>query len=339
MESKTLIQLLNYSRTLIQNGEMKFLYYSQFPKHPDDVGAEHRKLVEGWERQLRENPPKSKNPEALRKELLGHLEAEKKYGEFRSSKELFNFVEGSLVFQRQPQSAYRMEVISRFEKYPSLGSTRFFNGGDQFNYFSNSTKSLLWNPPNQFANDRRLGYTKKRQDDNHPSMVIMANKQIPAFPIDQTQVDVRLSAENKTTVPTYIITYMVMRPDNVKAKVYVRLNMGLPEVYREEFYFRGDSPQADVDGYWLTIVYTYRDFERVEALNITVPKVREERQFRRVDGFMRFHAITVIKEMDFNLGLPTNFFNWVETELTDDNDKSEKNRDGVKKEESQETQK
>lgn len=342
METKTLIQLLNYSRTLIHDGEIKFLYFNQFPKQGDDVGAEHRKLIASWERQLRENPPKSRNPEAVRKEILGYLEREKKYGEFRGSKELYSFVEGSLVFQFLPQnvikSAYRLEVISRFEKYPSLGSTRFFNGGDQFNFFSDSTKIFKWYPPNQFANNSRIGYSEKTMDGNHPGAVIMANKQLPSFPIDQTQVDVRLSSENTNTVPTYIITYMVMPPKNVKAKVYVRLNMGLPEVYREEYYFRGDSPQADADGYWLAIVYTYSDFELVEALNISIPKVREDRQFRKVDGFMRRHAIMIIKEMDFNLDLPSNFFDWEETELSESAEKHEENLNDIKKEGPQGTQ-
>ena len=86
MESKTLIDLLNYSRALIQDGEIKFIYFSQFPTHPDDVGAKHRKLVTGWERQLRENPPKSRNPEALRKEILRYLEEEKSMADLEVQK-------------------------------------------------------------------------------------------------------------------------------------------------------------------------------------------------------------------------------------------------------------
>ena len=335
MEPKTLIQLLNYSRTLIQDGEIKFLFFSQFPKHPDDVGTEHRKLVASWERQLRENPPKSKNPEALRKEILGYLEEEKKYGGFRGSKKLFNFVEANLVFQEHPQPAHRMQIISRFENYPSFGSTRFFNGGGQFCFFSNGTEAFRWDPPGQFANDRRVGYFTKRKDKTHPE-VDKAKNLRPTHPIDEAQAEV-VSSKDSAGLPLYVITHLPH--EHIKAKVYVRLKDGLPEVYREESYFKGESPQADSEGYWLARIKMYRDFERVEALNIFVPKVREDRQFRRIDGFMRYHAIMIIREMDFNLGLPANFFNWDETEPTDHNDKNEKNRDDVKKEVLQETHK
>ena len=152
--------------------------------------------------------------------------------------------------------------------------------------------------------------------------------------IDWTQVEVEL-LKNSPEVPAYIITYFPKK--KYKEKVYVRVKSGLPVVFREETYFKGDSPQVDAEGYWLVQARIYSDFERVEALNIFVPKVRENRQFRRIDGFMRYHAIIIIKEMNFNLGLPENFFNWAETELTDDNDKQEKNRDDVEIEESQET--
>ena len=333
MESKTLIQLLNYSRTLIQDGEIKFLFYEKFPTHPEDVGAEHRKLVASWERQLRENPPKSKNPEALRKEILGYLESEKKYGAFRGSKELFSFVEGNLVFQNRPH-AYRMEIISRFENYPSFDSTRFFNGGGLFNFFSNGTKAFRWSPPNQFANDRRVGSLQERASTTHPEVVLVTILP-PAYPIDETQAEVHLS-ENNTAMPIYIITIITSLPkEKMKVKVYVQLKAGLPQVFRQEFYFKGDSPEADAEGYWLVLAEMYRDFERVEALNITIPRVREVHEFRRVDGFKRRRSVAIIKEMDFNLGLPASFFDWDESGLTANNDRHEKIRGDVQKEESQ----
>ena len=335
MESKTLIQLLNYSRTLIQDSEIKFLFYKQFPTHPEDVGAEHRKLVASWERQLRENPPKSKNPEALRKEILGYLESEKKYGAFRGSKELFSFVEGNLVFQNGPPYPYRMEIISRFENYPSFGSIRFFNGGGLFNFFSNGTKAFRWSPPNQFANDRRVGSLQERASTSHPEVSLLTNLP-PAYPIDETQAEVHLS-ENSTATPVYIITYIrtLSTDEKMKVKVYVQLKAGLPQVFREEFYFKGDSPEADAEGYWLLFAKMYRDFERVEALNITIPRVREVHEFRRVDGFKRRRSVAIIKEMDFNLGLPASFFDQDESGLTANNDGHEKIRGDVQKEESQ----
>ncbi len=339
MESKTLIQLLNYSRTLIYDGEIKFLLYKQYPTHPDDVGAEHRKFVASWERQLRENPPKSKNPEALRKEILGNLEKEKKYGDFRGSKNLFSFVEANLVFQNHPQFAHRMQIISRFENYPSFGYTRFFNGGGQFCFFSNGTKAFRWDPPGQFANDRRVGHVEEREIKTHHEADMAKNVSPTNFYtniIDDTQAEVEL-LKNIEEVPTYIITYSPR--ENIKAKIYVRLKSGLPVVFREESYFKGDSPQADAEGYWLAKVNIYSDFERVEELNIFFPKVREDRQFRRIDGFMRHRTIITIKEMDFNLGLSVNFFDWNGAEQTAENDRNEKRHSVVRKEESQETQK
>ena len=54
--------------------------------------------------------------------------------------------------------------------------------------------------------------------------------------------------------------------------------------------------------------------------------MREDHQFRRVDGFMRYRNIMIIKEMDFNLGLPDNFFDWDETEITNESGKRKRIR-------------
>ena len=333
MESKTLIQLLNYSRTLIQNGEIKFLFYEQFPIHPDDVGNRQRVLVNNYEKQLRENPPKSENPAGLRKEILRHLEKEKKFGKFRDK--MFSFVESNLVFQNKPQFGYRMEVVSRFENYPSFDSTRFFNGGGLFYFLSNGTKTLRGCPPDQFANDRRTGSLERRDRAEHPE-VIMAQGLPPTFSIDETGAEVRL-LKDSIDHPVYIITY---RPrGEIKKKVYVKIEAGLPKVTREETYYKSESSRADAEGYWLRLVKTYNDFEYVKGLNIAIPKVREEQEFRSVDDFMRRRTIMVIKEMNFNLGLPTDFFDWDESELTNDNGKRKRIRGDVQKEESQETQK
>ncbi len=338
MESKTLIKLLNYSNTLVQNGEIRFVNYSHFPTHPDDIGKEHGKLIANWERQLRENPPKSKNPTALRKTILGYLEEEKKYGEFRETKEFFTFLEGNLIFQKHPQFTYRMEVISRFENYPSLGSMRFFNGVGLYCVFSNSngTDSFLWSPPNQFAIDRRVSRFEEYEEETIHVQVSDASEILPDFLIDESKSEIR-TLEKNTTSHDYIITYYFNEENRLI--LYVRIKSGLPEIYRLEHYYKGESPQSDADGFWLGRVRMYRDFEWVETLNISVPKVREEHQFRRDDGFLRYHRIMIIQEMDFNLDLPPNFFDCEKTELTDDNDKHEENRNGVKKEEPQETQK
>ena len=320
MDPKALIQLLNYSSSLIQDGEIKFLLYRKFPVHPDDLGGSHQRLIANWEKQLIENPPKSKNPEALRKDILGYLEREKRYGKFSDSKDRFIFIEGNLVFQNQ--FVYRMEATSRFENFPSLGSYRFFNGGGLFFFVSNGTNRLKGRLPEQFANDNRIGNFEWGKSVILPDALMAIN--LPSYHlINETQAEVQLT-ETDVGDLTYIITHYPI--EKVKAKFYVKLKSGLPEVYREEFYYLSDSPRADSEGYWLRKVNMYSDFEWVEGLNITVPKVRELQEFRSEDGFMRHHGIMVIKEMDFNLGLPDNFFDWDEAEITNDSGKRKRIR-------------
>lgn len=335
MDDRTLINLLNFSRSLIHDGEIKFLFYRQFPTHPDDIGKTHHNLIANWEKQLRENPPKSKNSMGIRKEILRHLEEEKRFGKFRDSKEMFTFVESSLVFQLLPHYAYRMEVISRFEKYPSLDSIRFYNGGAIYYFFSNGSKTLKGTTPGQFWNKRARGYLKWLKRPTQ-SEVNLAKKIPPTYFIDGTEVEVHLLNKNIDET-VYIITH---QPGTViKSKIYVRIQDGLPEVTREETYYKSDSLQADAEGYWLRKVTMYSDFERVESLNITVPKVREEQEFRGSDGYMRRRSLMIIKEMDFNLGLPMNYFDWDFSELNNDKgsrksisgDILKKDREGDKK--------
>ena len=322
MEANTLIQLLNFSKTLIQDGEFHFLYYVKYPTHPDDVGSEHQNMRAMWEKQLRENPPKSENPEALRKTILGYLEREKEYGAFRGTDEdIGAFLEAHVVFQVLPGNsklklpfAYRVAHISRFENYPSLGHLRFFNGGRERNLFSNGSQILVDGIPNQFANDRRRGNLVLNKE-LYEFTVVTATYLPPSNPIDETRAEVHLSKTDMGKT-VYIITDYPF--ENVKVKVYVRLKNGLPEVFREEYYYRSDSPHADTEGYWLRQIKMYRDFERVETLNIAFPKVREEQEFRAIDRFMRARTILTITEMDFNLGLPQNFFDWNEAELNTD---------------------
>ena len=54
--------------------------------------------------------------------------------------------------------------------------------------------------------------------------------------------------------------------------------------------------------------------------------MREEQEYRGSDGFMRRRTVMVIKEMDFNLGLPDNFFDWDEAEITNDSGKRKRIR-------------
>ena len=348
MEASTLIELLNYSKTLIQNGEIKFLYYKQNFICPDEMGEKHRRTVADLERQLRENPPKSDNPEALRKEILRHIEGQKKYGVFKYSNELFNFVEVNLVYQ--PQYAYRMEIISRYDKYPSFNAARFYGGGGgQFYRFSNNANKLEGLFPIQFKNGRQIGSLKeselKKSEDAFSILLTIATNLPPPFspiPVDETRTKVKLT-EDSSDMPVYVITNL-SDDKETKRKFYVRIKDGLPEIFRRETYYKSyksDPQLLDAEGYRFSSVMLYRDFEMIEALNISVPKVHEERQFSFLadDEFMNRRIIVIIKEMDFNVELPANFFDWDRSELTSDNDIHEKNLGDVEKEEVQATKK
>ncbi len=337
MEPKTLIQLLNFSRNLIQDGEIKFLLYQQYPTHPDEVGIAHRRLINNWERQLRENPPKSENPEALRKEILKHLEEEKRYGWFRESEKNCLFLESNLVFQDllskgqfETQLMYRIEHAYLFDDYPSLKHLRFLNGGNLRHFFSNGFQTLIREAPNQFSNIRLIGFLEKWEYSN--SIEVMASHQPPFLAIDETQAKVHLTEIDTRNVPIYVITDY--RPDaHLKVKIYVRIEDKFPEVFKEEFYYKSTSPRANTEGYFLQLVKTYSDFEQIERLNIAVPKVREEKEFSGANSFMRRHTVITIKEMDFNLGLPHNFFNCDLSDLSDDEGRQMPIRDKTQKEE------
>lgn len=333
IDDKTLIQILNFSNTVIQDGEIRCLYYQIFPTHPDDVGVEHAKLVGKWEKQLSENPKKSQNPRALRKQILRHLEQEKKYGDFQGSENQFQFSELNLIFQVLPAQipletryAYRLESVSCFDNYPTLGHLRFLNGGGLFYFFSNGAKNLTGNPPNQFANDRRIGYLERRES-NFQFQVITALSIPPSYLIDEMEAKVSSLKIDGDTV--YVITHYPV--DRLKALIYVRLKNGLPEVFKEEFYYQSESPLSDPEGYWLRLTKTYSDFEHDNVLNITVPKVREEHEFIGTDGFTRRRTLMTIKEMDFNLGFPVGFFDWNEAELNSDNGKRKRIRGDIPK--------
>lgn len=322
MESKTLIQLINFSRTLIQDGEIHFLLYASDPSPPEGP-TRHQHMMSMWEKQLQENPPESKDLEATRQLILKYIEGEKKYGKFVDSKEFFGFQEGHVVFQVPQQQkmeqsfeiAYRMAIINRFENFPSFEHNRFCGAGYQYNLFSNVSGQLKGSFPSQFSNKANHGYFV-REDAGWEPHVISLHYLPPINSIDETTAEVHLSQTDTGGGRVYTITDYPF--ERTKVKIYVRLKNKLPEVFREEYYYQSDSPHADEEGYWLRVVNQYRDFERIPDLNIAFPKVREEQEFRAVDRFMRFHTIITIKEMDFNLGLPTNFFDWNEAELNAD---------------------
>lgn len=347
MESTTLINFLNYSKTLIQNGELQYLYYEQAFIRPENVGAEHREIIEDLKQQLRENPSKSRDPEGLRKKILQTLEGEKKYGALEDSNEWFSFAEVNLVYRRQPVAACRMEVISRFENFPSLGSLRFYGGDGHFSRFGNSSKLLRGNFAGHFEKDRMTGFIEEveLEDPKYPfyGLTFHIATNIPglirSLPTDEDLYKVS-HKKDSYGMPVYVITYVYMNKKNEgrKHKIYVRFKNDLPEVFREETYHEYESPLSDREGFCLCFRRLYNDFEYIGELGIAIPKVLEEQMFDFLDGFMDRHIIVRIKDMNFNLDLPPNFFEWNKSDLAGDNDNHKKNR-VEKKEESQENQK
>lgn len=319
MEPKKLINLLNYSKTLIQNGEIQFLYYDQNFMPPEKVGMAHREVVEDLERQLREEPPKSDDPEGLQKEILKHIEEEKKYGAFEDSNEWFQFIEGNLVFQRK--YTYRLEIISRFDNYPSFDSTRFYGGNGQFCRNSNSSKLLKRTLPSQISNDVLIGSFEELELEDPGGaymyeVSLTTNLPPPVLPIDAANSEVHLTKDS-TGMPVYIITEFY--EGKISMKFFVRLKDGLPEVFREEYYATDDTSRPEGKRHYLSAVRLYRNFERVEALNITIPKVIEAQLVDPDDHrSIERRTIAFIREMAPNLEFPVNFFDWDESELTDD---------------------
>ena len=328
MESKSLIQTLNYSKTLIQNGEMKFLYYEQKFLPPDKVGEQHRKIIADLKRQLQEEPAKSDNPEKLRKDILQELEEQKKFGAFRYSNKMFSFAEVNLIFQSR--YAYRAEIISRYEKYPSFNAVRFYGGGGQFYWFSDSIKKLMGIFPIQFDNSILSGSLEeselKKPGDAFTLMLLIATNNLPppfhTIPVDGTRTEAQLT-EDSFDIPIYTITTISVDKET-KRRYYVRIKAGLPEIFKREVYYKAPKshPQMlDAEGYRLSSINLFSNFERVEGLNISIPRVHEERLLSALtdDEFMIRRIIMKISEMDFNLELPTNFFDWDLSELTSEN--------------------
>lgn len=341
MNAKTVFELLTFYQTLIQDGEIQFLLYAKNPTHPNDVGKAEQTLISLWEKQMRENVPKSQNPEGLRKKILSHIEKEKKYGDFRDSNDNFAFVEGNMAFQvvygEKPgdswvEYAYRIERNYVFENYPSLEHYRFFVGGRQEGLFSNLSQSFRVVPPNQFNKDIHTGYLE-RLTPQPPQEVSMACYIPPGFPITETENSELRFTKVDTGEPTYLITH-VSADKKHKLKLHVRIKNKLPEIFRKESYYRSEPPHTDTKEYWLLFLKEYHNFEWVPELNITFPKVREEKEYRP-DGFIHSHTILTIKEMDFNLGFPTNFFDWDESELNDDEGRHKRIRGDVKRKEAQ----
>ena len=320
MDTKSIISLLNFSKTLIQDGELTYLFYQQFPTSPNEKGKRLREIVAFREQELRDAD--KKGDEAYRKVILKNLEQEKKYEPFRNSDAYFVFAEVSLVFQMHPDYAttgdgidYRMEAIDQYENQPSLGHIRHFNDGYEYLFLGNGTDTLTVIRASQFHKTLDVaGIEREHQEDT-----ISEVNDIAALPpthfIDETRANVQ--STEFSSEKGYIITHFPFENDEeVLAKVYVR-SSSIPEIFREDYYFQSDSPIANAEGYWLRVRVDYSDFQIVNELNIAVPKVRVHKEFRS-DGWLRHQSVYTLKEMSFNLGFPENFFDLQETDLDDD---------------------
>lgn len=320
MDASSTVELINFSKTLIQDGEILFLFYEQFPKSPDEKGKRLREIIAFREQEL-SNANKDTDPGAYRQVILENLENEKMYEPFRDSDDFFTFTEVSLVFRMRLDYAtaggidYWMNTVDRFEKHSSLGSVRFFSGGYEYSFFGNGIDRLKVLRITQFHNTRiTSGIEKEHTEDTLPEVFEIAEVP-PLHFIDPTRAKVEhgeFGGEKGV-----IITHFPFADDQeVKTKIYVRFSP-LPEVFREEYYFQSESPNADAEGYWLRASAEHSDFQAIANLNLTIPKVRIYKEFRP-DGWLHRQAVYTVKGMDFNLGFLDRFFDLQETDLDDD---------------------
>ncbi len=328
MDIKSIISLLNFSKTLIQDGELSYLYYQQFPTDPNKKGNRMREIEAFREQEIRD--AEQKKNEAFRKLVLRKLEREKKYEPFRESDDYFIFAEISLVFKMGTDSAktgheidYRMEIISQYDKYPSLGHIRHFNDGFEDLFLGKGTDFFTVTRASQFDEIPSFaGIELEHQKDTINEVIDIAVLPPLDF-IDETRASVE--STEFSGEKGYIITHFPDKNDEkILVKVYVR-SSSIPEVFREEWYFKSDAPIANAEGYWLRLREDHSDFQIVDELNIAVPKVRVQKEFRS-DGWQRRQTVYTLKEMSFNLGLPEHFFDIQETDLDDDKGKRKKIR-------------
>jgi len=319
MDAQTLISILSFSKTLIQDAEIKLIWYEHYPTPPEDIGKFVQKGIEYSKQEYRDAPQKTSNPEALRKEILKDIESYKTYGPFHDSDEFFLFQEVNLVFQRIPVSAgqppqcnFQAEKISRFDNFPSANDApfpsvdfaRYYNGGQQEYRVVNSDQRLDSTLPHQIHNGRINGSRRVDSLKKEDSLLSRFPIRLPPVNIDKAEVQIEPAEVDREAI--FIITYPSF--EKVLTKTYVRI-ADIPQIFREEHYYKSESPNANEDGYWLRLVEEYRDFVYFQTLGIAHPKIFEAREYR-ADGFMRRSTSITIIEMEFNQGLPANFFDW-----------------------------
>lgn len=317
MDPNTLITYLNLSKTLIHDGEFKLMIYDKGLKRPEEIGKNQRKFIATHEQELDKTSEKLKEK---RKRILNDIEELKKYGGFRDSPKHFDFFEVNMVCQissgitvdQQKYSRqslnYRIEIIDRFDKYPSLAMQRFYNAPKQVISFPKAAGFEL-SYPHQFA-----------KSTSNIVGIIQDTNWIYNFPpiypvnfIDENNAKVTHEISSAGESITYI-SHFPFSDKTVRIKLYIRFVDGLPQVFQEEFHYKSNSPIADEDGYWVRIKNIYSDFQIVSSLNTPFPRRMESRYYAE-DGWQLEHEIISIKEMDVNLGLPANFFHWNGEEL------------------------
>ncbi len=316
MDTKTLISFLNLSKTLIQDGEFKFILYDKRLKRPEEIGDTQREFIAMHEQELHQTDEKLSE---RRKEILKDIAELKKYGEFRDTPEHFGFFEVNLIFQvasepivSQSQDAlsplsYRIESIERFEKFPSLEQQRYNNAGKQILFFPKEDGGLILIYPPQFTKTNTLGVLEYSNWGQYFPPIYPLNY------IDESEAEVT-QTRSGTGEDIVYITHFPYAGETVKVKLYIRFVEGLPQVFQEEFHYRSRSPIADEEGYWLRVKNVYSDFKIIPSLNIPFPRYHEAKYYES-DGWQRRREIVSIKEMDVNLGLPANFFDWDEEEI------------------------
>ncbi len=321
MDASTTIELINFSKTLIQDGEILFLFYEQFPKSPEEKGKRLREIIAFREQEL-SNADKDTDPGAYRQAILENLENEKMYEPFRDSDDFFKFAEVSLVFRMRPDYAtagggidYWMNAVDRFEKHPSLGSVLFFSAGYEYSFFGNGIDRLKVLRATQFHNTRITSGIDKEQAENTLREVSEVAEVPPLHFIDPTRAKAE-PAEFGDERGFTITHFPFADNEEVRTKVYVRFSP-LPEIFREEYYFQSESPNADAEGYWLRVSAEHNDFQAIADLNLTIPKVRIYKEFRP-GGWLHRKTVYTVKEMAFNLELLDHFFDLQETDLDDD---------------------
>ncbi len=322
MDAQALISILSFSKKLIEDAEIRMLWYELYPTPPEKRGSFVRQGIEYSRQEYRDAPQKTSTPEALqrlRKLILEDIEGYKTYGPFRDTDAFFFFHEENLVFQRflgepreSPQCNFRIKKICRFDSYPSASDAlfpavdfaRYYDGGRQEYLVVNADQKLVNTLPHQNCNAKHIGGMHTDTFEGEAPLVSRFPIRLPPVNIEKT--DVQIESTHIDGEAVLILTYSPF--EKVLTKTYVRPT-DIPEIFKEEHFFKSESPNANEEGYWLRLVEEHRDFVSLESLGIAHPKVFEAKEYR-ADGFMRRTTRITILDMAFNQGLPANFFDW-----------------------------